>query len=268
MYDQWGPGACHTCSGEHDQRGRSAEKTNKKTKTTRVSEAVVREVIKAVSARGCMLILLLIPILPMQAQTELEYKMEIGGMVGSSVYLGDANYTGLLKGINLGGGAIARYNLNPRMALKLNLAYGGISGDATDGHYAPDIDRESLKFKKSVVDIGCQYEMHFWAYGTGASYKNTRRLVPYIQMGLGVTAGSGAFSLNVPVGFGLKYKVANRLNIGIDWTVRLSLTDKIDGIADPYKIKSGFWKNKDSYCWTMVYVSYDFWPRLRKCNNE
>lgn len=217
---------------------------------------------------GGTLWLLLFSFLPLQAQTELEYKMEIGGMVGSSVYLGDANYTGLLKNVNFGGGAIARYNLNPRMALKMNIAYGGISGDASDVSFAPNIDRDALKFKKSVVDIGCQYEMNFWAYGTGVSYKNTRRLVPYIQLGLGFTAGSGVFSLNMPVGIGLKYKVANRLNIGIDWTVRLSMTDKLDGITDPYKIKSGFWKNKDSYCWTMLFVTYDFWPRLRKCNND
>ena len=217
---------------------------------------------------GLLPLSLLLSLLPLRAQTELEYKMEIGGMVGSSVYLGDANYTGLLKNVNLGGGAIARYNLNPRMALKMNLAYGGLSGDASGGSFPPDIDPAGMKFKKSVVDVGCQFEMHFWAYGTGTSYKNTRRLVPYIQMGLGVTAGSGAFSLNVPIGLGVKYKVANRLNVGLDWTVRLSMTDKLDGIADPYHIKSGFWKNKDSYCWTMVYVTYDFWPRLRKCNNE
>ena len=205
--------------------------------------------------------------LPLKAQTELEYRMEIGGMVGGSAYLGDANYTRLFKNLKPGGGAIARYNLNPRMALKFDLAYGGISGDASEKVFPAVADRESLKFKKSVVDVGCQYEMNFWAYGTGRSYKNTHRLVPYIQAGLGFTATSGAFTLNIPVGFGVKYKVAERVNVGLDWTVRFSLSDRLDGIADPYGLKSGFLKNKDSYCWTMVYVSYDFWPRLRKCNN-
>ncbi|MBR2153690.1 MAG: outer membrane beta-barrel protein [Bacteroidaceae bacterium] len=201
------------------------------------------------------------------AQTELEYKMEIGGMLGTSTYQGDAG-GGLYKHINLGGGAIARYNLNPRMALKFDLAYGGISGDASKGAFPADVDRERLKFKRSLIDVGCQYEMHFWAYGTGASYKNTHRLVPYIQLGLGFTATKGAFTMNIPVGFGVKYKVANRVNVGLDWTVRFSLSDKLDGIGDLYGIKSGFLKNRDSYCWTMLYVSYDFWPRLRKCNND
>ena len=188
------------------------------------------------------------------AQTELEYKMEIGGMLGTSTYQGDAG-GGLYKHINLGGGAIARYNLNPRMALKFDLACGGISGDASKGAFPADVDRERLKFKSSLIDVGCQYEMHFWAYGTGASYKNTHRLVPYIQLGLGFTATKGAFTMNIPVGFGVKYKVANRVNVGLDWTVRFSLSDKLDGIGDLYGIKSGFLKNRDSYCRTMLYVS-------------
>ena len=206
-------------------------------------------------------------VLPAYSQTELEYKMEIGGMLGTSTYQGDAG-GGLYKNVNLGAVAMARYNLNPRMALKFDIGYGGISGDGSKNAYPVEVDRESLKFKKSVFDLGCQYELHFWAFGTGASYKNTHRLVPYIQLGLGFTATKGAFSLNIPVGFGIKYKVANRVNVGLDWTVRFSLTDKLDGIADPYRLKGGFLKNKDSYCWTMVYVSYDFWPRLRKCNND
>ena len=42
----------------------------------------------------------------------------------------------------------------------------------------------------------------------------------------------------------------------------------LDGIEDPYKVKSGFLKNKDSYSWTMVYISYDLCPKYRKCNND
>ena len=218
-------------------------------------------------ARICMLVSFFFITTCVAAQTELEYKMEIGGMVGMSSYMGDANYTGLYKNINPGGAIIARYNLNPRMALKFNIGCGGVSGNVYDGAYPDDIAAEGLKFKESLYDIGCQYEMNFWAYGTGNSYKNTHRLVPYIQFGLGFTAASGTFSMNIPVGFGIKYKVAPRVNVGVDWSVRLSMTDKIDGIEDPYRIKSGFMKNKDSYCWTMVYVSYDFLPKLRKCNN-
>lgn len=207
--------------------------------------------------------------LPLKAQTELEYKMEIGGMLGGSFYMGDANTSRLYKDTKLAGGAFARYNLNPRMSLKANLLYGGIAGEATNHRdIFGDVERQDWKFNNSVVDLSCTYEMCFWAYGTGMSYKGTKRLVPYIQMGLGTTYGNKVFTVNFPVGFGVKYKLKDRLNIGLDWTMHVTLSDKLDGIADPFKISSGFLKNTDCYSLTMFYVSYDFFPKLRKCNND
>ena len=73
--------------------------------------------------------------------------------------------------------------------------------------------------------------------------------------------------MNIPVGVGVKYKLRERLNVGLDWTMRFSMSDKLDGIADPYNIESGFLKNKDSYSFTMFYISYDLFPKYRKCNN-
>ena len=52
---------------------------------------------------------------------ELEYRYELGGMLGSGFYLGDANYSSLYKNNHLAGGFLFRYNLNPRMALKFDL---------------------------------------------------------------------------------------------------------------------------------------------------
>ncbi len=199
---------------------------------------------------------------------ELEYKMELGGMLGSSFYMGDANYSSLYKNSGVGGGLMGRYNINPRQALKFDIAYGKISGNATElENKYPNIEGQIWEFDNSVVDVGCQYELHFWAYGTGKGYKGTKRLTPYIQVGLGFTYGNDTFTMNIPVGFGVKYKVAERINVGLDWSMRFSLSDELDGISDPYSIKGGMLKNKDSYSFTMFYVSYDLFPKLRKCNN-
>ena len=207
--------------------------------------------------------------LPLCAQNELEYKMEIGGMVGGTFYMGDANYSQLYKNTNIAGGVVARYNLNPRMALKANLNCGTISGDADKlRDIFGDVEGQKWDFKNSVIDLSCTYEMNFWAFGTGVGYKGTKRLVPYIQLGLGGTYGNDVFTMNFPVGVGLKYKLMDRLNIGLDWTMHISLSDKLDGITDPFKIESGFLKNTDVYSYTMIYISYDFLPKLRKCNND
>ena len=81
-------------------------------------------------------------------------------------------------------------------------------------------------------------------------------------------AEENELTANVPVGFGVKYKFRPRWNVGLDWSMRFTLSDKLDGIEDPYKVKSGFLKNKDSYSWTMVYISYDLCPKYRKCAND
>ena len=36
---------------------------------------------------------------------------------------------------------------------------------------------------------------------------------------------------------------------------------------DPYRIKSQGWKNKDSYSYTVFFVTYDLFSRCKECNN-
>lgn len=204
---------------------------------------------------------------------ELEYKMEIGAMAGMSSYLGDANYTNPLSHLKPAGGLVARYNFNTRMALKFNLSYAGIGGNSAErSNKYPD--GKNWKFDTSVVDFGCQYELNFFGYGTGAAtYKGNKRIAPYIHLGLGMTYGQGVkpegsvFTLNIPIGIGVKYKVKPRLNVGLDWSAHFSLDDKLDGIVDPYGIKGSFLKNKDSYTMLMLFLTYDIMPKYRKCNN-
>lgn len=200
---------------------------------------------------------------------ELEYAMELGAMAGPSFYMGDANLNGFYKNVTMAGGLMGRYNINPRMALKFDLAYGVVKGDAANGtNKFPDKEGQQLSFNNSLFDAGCQYEISFWGFGTGGGYKGHKRLTPYIQLGVGFTYGNDAFTMNIPLGFGVKYKMKPRWNVGVDWSMRFSMSDKLDGIEDPYRIKSGMLKNKDSYSWTMIYLSYDLCPKYRKCNND
>lgn len=200
---------------------------------------------------------------------DLEYKMELGVMAGMGFYMGDANLNGFYKNVTPAGALMGRYNINPRMALKFDLGYCKVKGDAEgQPNKFPDKAGQKWQFDNSVIDLGCQYEISFFGYGTSGGYKGHKRLAPYIQMGLGFTYGGNALTMNIPIGIGVKYKLMERVNVGADWTMRFSMSDKLDGISDPYKIESGFLKNKDSYSWTMVYLSYDLFPKYRKCNND
>lgn len=221
-------------------------------------------------------VLLLLPAHAVSAQ-ELEYKMELGLMTGGCSYMGDANYTTPLKDIAFAGGILARYNFNPRMVVKGDLAVGHIKGSTKDLDNKFPGDKHST-FNRNVYELGAQFEYNFFAYGTGAGYKDGRRLTPYILGGLGLTYApkptNHIVAMNIPLGVGVKYKIAKRTNAGAEWTIRFTTSDRLDVtdrenliLDDPYEIKSKGIKNKDSYSLLMLYVSYDLFPKYRKCNN-
>ncbi|MEG1546199.1 MAG: DUF6089 family protein [Bacteroides sp.] len=208
---------------------------------------------------------------------ELEYKMELGAMLGGSFYMGDANYTTPFKDLGFAGGVVGRYIFNPHMAIKTDFAMGRISGNTKDFKNAYPGNQQS-SFKRSIFDLGAQFEYNFWGYGTGEGYKGSRRFTPYILGGFGFTfapaPAKAVFTVNLPIGVGVKYKLAKRLNIGCEFTMRFSLSDQLDvtnknglQLNNPYGIKGSGLKNKDSYSFTTVFITYDLFPRYRKCNN-
>ena len=206
----------------------------------------------------------------------LEYRYEVGVMAGGSSYHGDANYSTPMKNMNMMGGIVARYNINPRMAVKASLVVAGISGSTVaEENRFPQGD---VEFSRTIYDLGAQYECHFFAYGDGTGYKRSRRLVPYLFAGVGMTfapePAENVFTANIPLGLGVKYKIASRLNVGCELSFRFTLSDKLDVtdktlpmLEDPYGIKSSSMKNKDSYSFLTISVTYDLSPKYRKCNN-
>lgn len=205
-----------------------------------------------------------------------EYKYEIGGMVGTSSYMGDANKTTFFKEPNLAFGAIFRYNRNFRWAYKGTLAIGGVSGDTQkSGNVFPH--GQNVSFKRTFYDLGGQIEFNFFSYSDRYAFLGTKRFTPYIFTGLGVTVASGDntfFGVNLPFGLGLKYKLKNRLNLGFEFSFRKLFGDDFDkpdkngfGLDDPYEIKSSLLKNKDWYSLTMFSVTWDFGMRKDPCLN-
>jgi hypothetical protein len=210
------------------------------------------------------------------AAAQEEYTWEMGAALGGSYYMGDANSTTPFKHTGLAGGFIARYLLNPHMAIKGNLVAGHISGDTRDFANAYPQGAYST-FSRTLVDAGVQYEYNFFGYGEGNNYRGNHRFTPYITGGIGLTfapkPAETLFTLNVPLGIGVKYKLAHRLNIGCELTMRFSLSDRLDvtnreglQLDSPYQIKGKGWKNKDSYSLALLFVTYDLFPRCKECN--
>ena len=219
------------------------------------------------------LLLMLAAMLNMNAQTDDEYLMEIGGGVGFLGYLGDYNNV-LTRDLQPMATLLVRRNLNPYMGLRLAASFGKLKGDERDVKTVyPSTGVTPYSFSRTLTDVSLTYEYNFWPYGTGHDYYGAKRLTPFVFLGLGGTYavgdGSSVFTANVPIGLGLKYKVGQRMNVGVEWAMHFSMSDKLDGRKDPYGItSSGMFKNTDSYSVLQLTLSYSFMPKCTTCNKD
>lgn len=220
-----------------------------------------------------MTLLMLCATLTASAQQDDEYLMEIGGGVGMVSYQGDFNGK-ITSGMQPAGAIVWRRLLNPYMGFRVTGMMGKLKGDATRVEtYYPDETTRAYSFDRSFTDVSVTYEYNFWPYGTGRDYRGAKRLTPFVFGGIGATYVSGGekkvFTANVPIGLGIKYKLKERLNVGLEWSMHFSLSDELDGMADPYGIKSsGAFKNTDCYSGLMLTLTYSFKSKCRTCNND
>lgn len=204
-----------------------------------------------------------------KAQDEPEYRLELGGGAGLVTYTGDFNGN-LLKGMQPWAALTARYHINPRMALMMDIGTGKITGSTDDAETWYPTER--YEFSHQVTEADIRYEYNFWAYGTGQEYRGARRVVLFITLGIGLTHHGGeksGITANLPLGVGVKWKIATRVNLTIEWAMRFTPSDKLDGRDDVYGIKSsGLFKNSDCYSVLQLGVTYDLWAKCKTCNND
>ena len=221
--------------------------------------------------RNVVIAVLLVFVTSVHAQTDPEYKLELGGGIGMASYQGDFN-SSLFKNPQPMFTVLAKYRFDPRRALALNVSYGQLKGSSKDAktYYPLTTDYD---FKSNVADVGLRFEYNFWPFGTGFEYRGAKRLTPYVAIGLGMTIakaeGKSATGVNMPIGVGVKYKLADRLNLAAEWAMHITTSDELDGIKDPYGIESsGLFKNTDCYSHLRLSLSYDLWAKCRTCHND
>jgi hypothetical protein len=160
------------------------------------------------------------------------------------------------------------------MGLAATLSYGTLKGSSRDAEtYYPAWETVPYTFSNKLADLTIRYEYNFWPYGTGLDYKGAKRLTPFVFVGLGVsyadTKEGSVIAGNLPIGAGVKYKVATRMNLGVEWAMHFSTSDKLDGVVDPYGIKStGLFKNRDCFSVLQLTLTYSFMAKCKTCNND
>ena len=200
-----------------------------------------------------------------------DYLYELGAGVGASVAYGDINKSRPLYNPTLAADIVFRYNYSLRWSFVADLASYGLRGDSRDfGNVYPDGAQPSIDSR--YWQLALRPEFNFRNYGWGNDFREKSRLVPFLTMGLGVgVADSGdknAFAVSLPLGAGMKWKAAPRVNVQLTCLFTKTFSDNTDGLKDPFGIESKALKNTDWVGALMLGVTFEWGTRCIKCNNH
>ena len=181
-----------------------------------------------------------------------DFRYDAGIAGGISCYMGDANQVSPWHRPGAAISGVFRFLLNYRWAVKTDISAMQFSGDTRDFDNrfpnGSDYSFESWQYR-----LGGQIEFNFFNYGIGYS-----------------TVGGGYVSFDASLGAGVKYKIAPRWNISLEFAMHKTLGDSFDGkaLADPYHIESSVLKNTDWFSTTLFSITYEFGRKKEICNND
>ncbi|MFN3403371.1 MAG: DUF6089 family protein [Cytophagaceae bacterium] len=199
-------------------------------------------------------------------------KNEVGLAIGGFNYSGEVSpYINPLftrPGANL----FYRLNFSPVVALRSMFSFGAIYANEHGSSRAVSQIRRA-EFSNTVSEGALMLEYNFFNFRAkkdSRKYIDTRRLSPYFTAGVaiynmskdvGTEVSNAAIDLAIPFGVGLKYKLTEFLNLGVEFVARKTFSDQIDGISHGFinNKTTGIPSDTDWYYFTGFTLSYTFY---------
>ncbi len=180
-------------------------------------------------------------------------KLEAGPLLGISWYNGDLNPQRQFYRIHPSAGIILRYSLNDRIAFRAGASVARISGAyPLTGVVIKENGSLPYKFSRNVGDFSTMIEINFFSFDHPFNKKSD--FTPFVTFGLGSVfykrylpengnhSEKPLFVLSLPFGGGVKWKVSDRLRLGLEWTYRKTFADDLDvvGTGNPVDASNPF----------------------------
>lgn len=228
-------------------------------------------------------ILVLFVTFPVSAQ-----RSEVGLFGGASYYNGDINPNNQfeLSKKPFAYGLFYRYNFDSRLAIKLGYTKGELLGNKDFSSSDVVSPPSNISFKTSINELSAQFEVNFYDFSIDG---DRNRISPYIFGGMGLTFYNGTATYNIsslptavtkpptypmfgpnkingscisfPFGVGVKYCPFPNVTTGLEWGMRKTTTDKLDGVyTDPYRVSAA----NDWYSFAGFWISF----RINFFNSE
>lgn len=201
-----------------------------------------------------------------------EYRAEIGISGGGAYYLGDANKQ-LFYNMQPAVGGFIRYKFNPRVAIRADLVNTRIKGDFSSNNTIYPLN-------KSINSAELVGEFNFFDFEKNKNNRLSKIISPYIFAGIGgmtgLYAGQALPEISIPFGVGIKYKVATRWNLHLQWSNKLLLADNMEEMTEmtdftvlnnPSGLNGSNKFNNDLLSTLTVGLSFDFWKKQCDCKN-
>lgn len=173
--------------------------------------------------------------------------VEIGATAGLSYYIGDINPGSHFAQSKFAWGASVRYYQSSRWAFRFQYSNLNLSASDAKSSFRPE---RGLAFTNKTNDFALIAEFNFFDYWTGSKRSF---VTPYIFAGVSVftfnpmsTDGKelqpirtegveyNLVSMSVPFGIGVKYSIAKRVGLALEWRLHKTFTDYIDDIHGVY----------------------------------
>ncbi len=158
-------------------------------------------------------------------------ELDIGLFAGTSYYMGNINPSVHFYNLSPSAGALLKYNFNEHYAIRMGVNYGRIRADDLDFDNILHQTRQA-GFVNNFYDFSLQGEFNFMPFKVTIFRKP---LSTFITAGIAYTfipdgQGPAANYLNIPFGGGVKYGLSRKVTIGMEWILKKSFTDDIDGV--------------------------------------
>jgi len=215
-------------------------------------------------------------------------RSEVGLFGGVSYYNGDINPNNQfeLSKKPFAYGLFYRYNFDTRLAIKLGYTKGELLGNKDFSFSDNGTSDNNISFTTSINELSAQFEVNFYDFSIKG---DGNRISPYIFGGMGLTFynGTAKYSdvllptvvtrpptypmkdnntingscVSFPFGLGVKYCPFPNVTTGLEWGMRKTTTDKLDGVyTDPYRVSAA----NDWYSFAGFWISF----RINFFNSE
>lgn len=155
-------------------------------------------------------------------------EVNVGLFFGSSQYNGEINMTKAYYSPHLTGGLHVKQVYNYHYTLRFAVSYAELKGYDKDFDNLFQHHRAHEFSDNNIYEFTALTEFNFFQVTPDREEDN---FSPYVVGGLGVFYADELEwyqILNIPMGIGLKFRIATRAELNLEWVFRKTFTDKLD----------------------------------------